>query len=215
MLLRGLLEPDAHLGQLPVALFEFGGANVQLVGSCPQLVLRTRDPSLQSRDLLTPGLNVLLGFTPDLRRLCLCVFEALTKGLGGLLVGLDEFLVGFDELAARLSLDRSGAGLRHAGADQEPGACANEQGDDADDDRSHGFSLSSGRGPSGPSAPVRRVSRGRSRDVVYDGSRAPRFMTSCSADGIRMLTGLAVSVNVGCPLGGLSGRCVGFSTLRP
>ena len=47
MLLRRLLEPDAHLGQFPVTFFELGGADVQLVGSGAQLVLGASDPSLQ------------------------------------------------------------------------------------------------------------------------------------------------------------------------
>src|SRR4051812_35662530 len=58
------------------------------------------------------------------------------------------------------------------------------------------------------------VSGGRAWFGVYDVPSAPRVRMNLSVGGVGMLTVSAVSVNVGCPLGGLSGRWFVSQTLR-
>ncbi len=134
-----VLETFPHEGQLLVALLELGRAEVELLGSGPQLVLRGRDPALQPGHLVPASPDVLFGLAPGPNRLLLRHLQGLLQRGRGLLLGLDEPLL---RPGLRLRLDGLRVRSRKRCADQESDGEACREGGDADDDRGHGASHS-------------------------------------------------------------------------
>jgi hypothetical protein len=155
LLLRGLLEPLAHLLQGAIPLVQLAPPFVELPGPAAQLVLGLGDTSLQARDLVAAGLHVVLGVAADLGGVLLGLLERTAEGLRGLLLRGHELPIGLDDLLLCVAFEGVRARSRDVGADQEPGSDAHDQGDDADDDGRHGSPQRLGRGPVGPPHPWR------------------------------------------------------------
>ena len=173
LLLGGLLQPDADLLELLVPLGQLRAPFLQLPGARPQLVLRLGDPPLQSRDLVAARLDVFLGVATDLRGVAFGLLQRTAERQCGLLLCRDDPLVGLNHLLLRFAFERVRAGSRDRVADQEPGADAHDQGDDADDGGRHGSSLGSGRGPCGSAAPVRSWGEYAAAPGRYEVARPP------------------------------------------